>query len=364
MKKVLIIAGGLQIGGAERVAANISKYAPKNQFEFHYVVFEGIENEYGAEIEERGGTIFTVPSPSKGYGAYIHRLWDLIEQHQYVAVHSHTMFNSGLNLLVARILRVPCRIAHSHTTKTETKVSIAQKIYECVMRILINITATELFACGVEAGSWMFGRGVFSKRGTVISNGIDTTEFSWSEEKRKQIRALYGLEDEFVIGHSGSLLPLKNQKYLIAIMPRILRRRKNAKLMLIGSGTQEYTEELSEFAKGCGVAEHVIFCGAVNNVSAFLSAFDVFAFPSRREGTPLALIEAQTNGLPCIISDHVPNDVQLTDLITVVPLENEEVWVSCICGAERNGCTYSDAISAKGYCASSAYQPIYETYLR
>ena len=328
------------------------------------MVFEGIENVYGAEIEARGGTVFTVPSPSKGYGAYIHRLWDLIEQHQYVAVHSHTMFNSGLNLLVAKILGVPCRIAHSHTTKTETRVSIAQKIYECIMRILIRITATELFACGVEAGCWMFGGDTFSKRGTLISNGIETTEFSWSEEKRKKIRALYGLEDEFVIGHSGSLLPLKNQKHLIALMPRILKRRENAKLMLVGSGTQEYTEELMIFAKVCGVAEHVLFCGAVNNVSAYLSAFDIFAFPSIREGTPLALIEAQANGLPCIISDHVPKDAQLTDLITVVPLDNEEKWVSCICDAERNGRNYSDEISDKGYCAQKAYQPIYEAYLR
>lgn len=364
MKKVLIIAGGLQIGGAERVAANISKYAPKDQFEFHYLVFEGIENVYGPEIEAAGGTVFTIPSPSKGYLAYIRTLKALMNQYQYAAVHSHTMFNSGLNLLVAKSIGVPCRIAHSHTTRTETKVSGFQKVYEQVMRILIRATATDLFSCGVEAGCWMFGEKTFHQKGTVITNGIDIEEFSWSLEKRKQIRLQYGLEGAFVVGHSGTLLPLKNQKFLIELMPKILKRNSAAKLLLIGSGTQEFSEELKKAAREWGVEEHVIFCGAVSNVSAYLSACDVFAFPSLREGTPLALIEAQTNGLPCVISDCVPQDGQLTDLITVVPLEEKDEWVSYICGVRRNGQDYSDTIAAKGYCANSAYLPIYEAYTR
>ena len=53
MRRVLIIAGGLQIGGAEKVAANISKYAPDNEFEFHYLIFKGYDNIYGKEIIER-----------------------------------------------------------------------------------------------------------------------------------------------------------------------------------------------------------------------------------------------------------------------------------------------------------------------
>lgn len=364
MKKILIIAGGLQIGGAERVAANISKYAPKNQFEFHYLVFEGIENVYGVEIEAAGGTVFTVPSPANGYMAYIRALRRLMKEHRYAAVHSHTMFNSGLNLLVAKLSGVPCRIAHSHTTKTETSVSVLQKVYEYVMRMLIRMTATNLFSCGVEAGYWMFGKAAFDRKGIVISNGIDTDAFSWSAEMCQQIRAHYGLEDAFVIGHSGTLLPLKNQSFLIRLMPKILIQRPNAKLLLVGSGTQEYTEELKQLAQTCGVAESVFFCGGVNNVFAYLSAFDVFVFPSLREGTPLALIEAQTNGLPCIISDRIPKDARLTDLITVLPLENEEAWVSGICGAKRNQRDYAEVIASKGYSANRAYQPIYDAYVR
>lgn len=364
MRKVLIIAGGLQIGGAERVAANISKYAPKDQFEFHYVVFEGIENAYGPEIERAGGTVFTIPSPSKGYREYMHTLASLIKQHQYTAVHSHTMFNSGINLLVAMIYGVPCRIAHSHTTKTERKTSIKQKAYQQIMRAIIHMTATDLFACGVDAGYWMFGKRAFQKKGILISNGIDIEEFAWVPEKRARIRQMYGWEDAFLIGHSGTLLPLKNQKFLIEILPEILKKQPNAKLALLGNGTPEYTQELMRMAQARNVEDKVFFCGSVRNVFDYLNAFDVFAFPSLREGTPLALIEAQTNGLPCVISDRIPKDVHLTNLITAIPLEEETSWITEICEAKRNIHNYAEEIASKGYSAKNAYQPIYDAYVR
>lgn len=364
MKKVLIIAGGLQIGGAERVAANISKYAPEGEFEFHYVVFEGIENVYGPEIEAAGGRVFTIPSPAKGYVAYLKNISRLIREHRYVAVHSHTMFNSGLNLAAARFLGVPVRIAHSHTTRTERKVSAVQKGYEQFMRMLIRICATDLLACGVEAGHWMFGKNAFDQKGIVISNGIDTHAFAFSEDARWQIRSMHHVEDRFVIGHSGTLLPLKNQEFLIRLLPEILKKRPNAVLMLLGNGEEDYRNDLKQLAAELQVLDRVVFCGGVSNVHTYLSAFDVFAFPSLREGTPLALIEAQTNGLPCIISDRIPKDVHLTDLIQALPLEDEAAWVEQLCGAQRREADYPGIINSLGYGAHQAYEPIYRVYSR
>ena len=162
MKKILIIPGGLQIGGAEKVAAEVCCYAPKYEFEFQYLVFEGEENVYGADIELHGGKVFYWPSPSKNYKKYIKNLNSLMRKEHYYAVHSHTMFNSGINLWAAKKNHVPVRIAHSHTTKTEHTVSLLQKVYECVMRKLLQKLATHYFACGEAAGEWLFGKRFFS----------------------------------------------------------------------------------------------------------------------------------------------------------------------------------------------------------
>lgn len=352
------------MGGAERVAANISTCAPEGEFEFHYLVFEGHDNVYGPEIEARGGKVITVPVPAAGYGAYIRQLSKLIRENRYAAVHSHTMFNSGINLMVAKCLGVPVRIAHSHTTRTERKVPRAQKLYERGMRKLIIWSATDLLACGVKAGEWLFGAGEFSKRGRVIHNGIDTDGFSYSEEARDSIRKEYGLSgDDFVIGHSGTLIPLKNQEFLIRLLPQIRKTVPNTHLMLLGRGEPDYLNHLRGIASECGVTDSVLFCGGIMNVSKFLSAMDVFAFPSLREGTPLALIEAQANGLPCIISDRVPNDAILTNLVQSISLEDEAAWCDALISARRrNPEQYAKQIEEAGFSTRTSYAPIYQIY--
>lgn len=363
MKKVLIISGGLQVGGAERVAANISKYAPDNEFEFHYIVFEGIDNVYGAEIEEKGNKVFTLPSPNTDYRRFVDNLNKLMNENNYVAVHSHTMFNSGISLFLAKIHHVPCRIAHSHTTKTEVKVSLIQKLYQDLMRIIIRLTANHYFACGIQAGYWLFGKRAFDKKGIVINNGIDTTDFRYSDKSRIMIRKQYGLEDDFIIGHSGSFIPLKNQEFLIRLLPKIKEIHPQAILMLLGGGNEDNILRLKKIAEDSGVSNSVIFCGQVMNVYEYLSAFDVFAFPSLREGTPLALLEAQTNGLPCVVSDNIPKDAFLTDLVQPLPLEDTKIWVQCICDAKRQNCEqYSLQIDNAGYSAATSYNKIYSIY--
>ncbi len=352
------------MGGAERVAANISAYAPEGEFEFHYLVFEGHEDVYGSEITARGGKVITVPPPSKGYAAYIRRLTKLIRENRYAAVHSHTMFNSGINLAIAKLMRVPVRIAHSHTTRTERTVSRTQRLYERIMQTIINRTATDLLACGVEAGEWLFGQKAFSMRGRVVRNGIDTDAFSFSEQNRERLREMLGItQKDLVIGHSGTLIPLKNQEYLIRLLPRIKESVPNTYLLLLGKGEGIELDRLKAVASECGVTDSVLFCGGVMNANEYLSAMDVFAFPSLREGTPLALIEAQANGLPCIISDRIPDDATLTDLVHSVSLENELGWLDALVSNRRmNPEHYSQKIVDAGYSTKTAYLPIYEIY--
>lgn len=364
MYRILIIPGGLHMGGAERVAANISTYAPEGEFEFHYLVFEGHDNVYGHEIETRGGKVITVPVPADGYRAYIRTLKELIRENQYTAIHSHTMFNSGINLAVAKLMRVPVRIAHSHTTRTERPVSRMQRIYEKIMQKIILWSSTDLLACGVEAGEWLFGERAFKKRGIVIRNGIDTDAFSYSVQNRELIRKKYSLPlDAFVIGHSGTLIPLKNQEFLIRLMPDIHKKVPNALLMLLGRGEEAELHRLKNAAAEHGVSDFVMFCGGVMNANECLSAMDVFAFPSLREGTPLALVEAQANGLPCIISDRIPNDAILTDLVKPVALEDQAAWLSALINARRfEPEKYAVEIEKAGYSTKTAYMPIYNIY--
>jgi len=360
MKKILIIAGGLQFGGAERFAANIIEYAPEGEFSFDYLIFEGLGDAFAPGIEAKGGRILSMPSPSTGYVAYMKRLGQLMDENHYDAVHSQTQFNSGINLWVAKRHGVPIRIAHSHTTAHEHKISRVRQLYEDVMRRMIRRNATHCCACGVQAGEWMYGKHPF----TVIRNGIDADRFAFAEEKRKEIRQQYHISgDCFVIGHSGTLSALKNQEFLIRLLPKIQKIKPNAVLMLLGTGKDEIKAKLLSAAEECGAAASVIFTGAVMNVSEYLSAFDVFAFPSLREGTPLALLEAQTNGLPCVISDVIPSDAQVTDLVTALGLYDTDAWNSAIVMSRRSRPEqYAEQFRAIGWDIRTANEALYNIY--
>ena len=360
MKKVLIICAGLQFGGVERFAANTIKFAPADEFQFDYLIFEGLGDAFAPEIIEKGGRVITFPSPQQGYKSYIKKLGDLIDNNHYDVVHSHTQFNSGINLWTAKKHNVPVRIAHSHTTAHENTMSKKQLAYEKLMRKMILRNATHCCACGVEAGKWMYGDKPF----TVISNGIDTEMFAYNESYRISIRKQYGIENEsLLIGHSGTISKLKNQELLIRLLPEIRKKRK-AELLLLGTcPNQEVIQQLKNHVSELRLTDHVHFAGAVMNVNEHLSAFDVFAFPSLREGTPLALIEAQANGLPCIISDNIAHDAVLTDLVTPISLNGEKAWIEALAGAKRNQPEkYVDIIEKSGYDAREAYRMLFEIY--
>lgn len=364
MKRILIVCGKLYIGGAEKVAYSIGHYADPKQYECHYVVFGDEIGEYEEPLLKDGSKIFHISSPGDDYVRYWKNLINLMNTYQYDAVHCHTMFNSGIVLLAAKIKGVPCRIAHSHSICSTPKRSLIVKSYEKVMRFLIKWCATEYVACGKKAGEWLFGKKMFQKAGTLLLNGIDTEQFQYNEKDREKIRKQYHIEDRYLIGHVGHLAKVKNQLFLLEILPDILKKNPSAVLILIGEG--EDRRCLEEQIAQKNLTEYVIMTGNVGNVFQYLSAMDAFVFPSLYEGMPLTMLEVQANGLPCVISDAVPDDVYLTDLLEVISLADpKEKWVNAMIGCSReNSYDYAPMLYEKGYDIKSVVKKIYSIYER
>lgn len=362
MKRALEIIGKLYIGGAERVARDIGFYADPEKFQIDYVVFGNDIGAYEADLSAKGCRIFHIPPPSDGYRAYCGNLRKLIRENRYDIVHAHTMFNSGWAMLVAKKEDVPIRIAHSHTIRGPERRSVAQNLYEKTMRRVILHDATDLIGCGQAAGEWLFGRKAFQKRGQVILNGIDTGRFMYSESDRKKTREALGLTDRFVIGHVGHMFPVKNQAFLIRLLPELIKKRAGATLLFLGDGQDR--PALNELACQLGVEDYVIMTGNVPDVWRYLSAMDVFAFPSLYEGMPLAIVEAQANGLPCVLSDRIPKDVFLTEQVTPLSLEaDSKSWVSALLRAKRGDPEKSRSIlRALELDTKSAMNRIYAIY--
>ncbi len=333
MKRILQIAASLRIGGAEKVTRDIGLSLDPKTYEVHYIVFGNEVGAYEQELIGHGCKVFHWPFPSENYIQFLRSLRKLMRDNRYDAVHAHTMFNIGWAMLAAKQCGVPVRISHAHSALSNGS-SLKKDIYEAIMRSMILHNATHLVACGNAAGMRLYGEKTYKKRGICILNGVDTAAFSFRPEVRLKMREELGLQNAFVIGHVGHLMPVKNQSFLIRLMPEIVRRKSNAKLLLLGEG--EDRPKLEGLIRELDLERCVIMTGNVRNVPDYLSAMDVFAFPSLFEGMPLSILEVQANGLPSVLSNNVPEDVYLTDLIRPIPLDRPDEWVREICSSERN----------------------------
>ena len=362
MKKVLIIIGKLSIGGAERVGRDIGFHADSKKFEIHYLVFGDDIGAYEAELQEKGCRIIHMDPPRGNHLRFLRELKVLLRREKYDVIHSHTMFNSGWAMLAGKRCGVPVRIAHSHSIRGNEKRGFVKNLYEKTMRCLILRYATHYVACGEKAGQWLFGEKNFAKKGILIYNGIGLDKFAFSQETCREIRREQDMDNRFVIGHVGHLAPVKNQRFLLQLMPEILKIKPNALLVLLGEGSER--TGLEAMVRELKLEESVRMLGNVDNVHAWLNAMDVFAFPSFYEGMPLAMIEAQTNGLPCVISDRIPGDVHLTDLITTLPLEGStDGWVEALCTAERNAPErYAEQMRETGFDTMGMLSKLYALY--
>jgi glycosyltransferase involved in cell wall biosynthesis len=359
MKKVLVIAGALYIGGAEKVCRDIGLFA-EGRCIVHYLVFGDRIGEYEAQLTTAGCRVIHTAPPNEGHAAYYKFLVRLIREERYDVIHSHTMFNSGWAMLAGKRCGVPVRIAHSHSA-LDVDMPAYKRLYEKCMRRLILRDSTVLAACGQKAGERLFGKKAFDERGTLLLNGIQTDLFAYDETARARIRSELGLDDKFVIGHVGHLAEVKNQSFLIRLMPKLLEKRPGAFLLLLGEGSDR--EMLENLIRELDLSKHVLMTGNVFNVNEYLSAMDVFAFPSLYEGLPLSIVEVQANGLPCIISDRVPKDVFVTDLLTPLPLEDEGTWIEAICSARRKDCmSYNELVRQSGMDARDFLEKVYELY--
>ena len=359
--KILIIAAKLSIGGAEKVARDIAFYADGEKYELHYLVFGDAVGAYELQLKEHGHPVFHMAEPFENYPRFLGDMWKMLKSNRYDVVHAHNMFNCGLTMMMARLAGVPVRVAHAHSALADGG-SLVKKIYEKVMRALILGCATDLVGCGVKAGQRLFGERTFAKRGNLILNGIDVASFAYDEGKRTAIRAELGAGDRFILGHCGHLAAVKNQSFLLDLMPLVLEKKPDALLLMLGEGDDR--PMLEQKIRDMNLQDHVVMTGNVSNVADYLSAMDVFVFPSLFEGLPLSILEVQANGLPCVISDGVPEDVFLTDLIRPLSLKQaKEAWLDAILAAHRGDAQkYNRQLRDSDYAVEAAMEKIYAIY--
>ena len=297
--RVLHVVTYMGRGGLETMLMNYYRNIDREKVQFDFLTHRDFEADYDQEIRSLGGKIYHLPKLNPFSLSYLKKLNQFFLDHpEYKIVHSHLDCMAGIPLKYAKANRVPIRIAHAHNNN-----QAKDKKYLLKLLFKQNITkyATHLFACSSDAGQWMFN----GKKYSILNNAIDARKYSFNEEIRYKMRTSFDIEqDTFVIGHVGRFAPQKNHEFLIDVFAEIKKRTPNSKLILVGIG--ELQDKIKGKVISYGLTEDVIFTGLREDVPEILQALDVFVFPSLFEGLPVAVIEAQAAGVPCVISDKVP----------------------------------------------------------
>lgn len=328
-KRILHVVTHMNRGGLETMIMNYYRHIDRSKVQFDFLVHRIQKADYDDEILALGGKIYRLQPLNPLSPAYLRSLDRFFAEHrEYDIVHSHLDCMAGVPLKYAKKHGVPVRIAHSHNSSQPRD---AKYLLKLLYKRNIVKYATKLFACGQEAGQWMFGTDDF----TVMNNAVDAAAYVYDPAAAQQIRKELGVPaDVPVVGHVGRFCPQKNHEFLIDIFEQILLRRPDAVLLLVGDGSLR--AGIEEKTQNLGMGGHVIFTGVRSDVDALLQAMDVFLFPSLYEGLPVSIIEAQAAGLPCLISDGVPVECKKTDAVEQIALEeSSSVWAEAVLEAAR-----------------------------
>ncbi|MBR6147677.1 MAG: glycosyltransferase [Lachnospiraceae bacterium] len=181
----------------------------------------------------------------------------------------------------------------------------------------MNIQIRELFDCD---------------RVITIHNGIDFNRFDPTLYDRASIRkSLKIASDSKVIGHVGSFTEQKNHEFLLRIFGEYLNKDPSAVLLLVGKGILK--SRINDLINELGIGEHIISLEDRSDIPQLMCAMDVFVLPSKWEGFPVVMIEAQKIGLPCVISDRINKEVILSERISMQDIDGDiNNWIDAIDG--------------------------------
>lgn len=301
-------------GGAETFLMKIYRKIDKSKIQFDFIVSK--DGTYDNEIMELGGKIFKVPMKSENPIGSIFAIYNVVKNHKYKYVFriaEHSL--STLDLVAAKLGGAKKLILRS--INSEVSGGFLSKFLHILFLPLSLYVPNVRIAPSTEAANHLFR----NKKCFIINNGIDVDLFKFDYQKRLEMRRTLNISDKFVMIHIGRFSKQKNHEYLIEIFKNILMRQTDSYLLLVGDG--ELLKSVKDKVETLGISNSVKFLGNRNDVPELLMAADFLCFPSYFEGMPNVIIEAQGTGLPCLISDTITREANITDIVKYISLKNK-----------------------------------------
>lgn len=329
MKRILVFGMTENPGGVESFLITYYRNIDREKIQFDFLCNSHNPVAYEEELISLGGRTYHITARSKNPGLYKKELNHLFKEHssEWSAIWVNVSSLANIDYLkIAKEYGIQKRIIHSHNSRNMDN-KLRGVLHEWNKRSLQK-WATDFWACSEDAAKWFYKDELLSKT-VIIHNAIDMGRISYNADKRRAIRNKLRIgENTYVIGNVGRLHFQKNQAFAIDVFREYLKMNPDSRLILIGQG--EDGDRLRERASDLG--EKVLFTGVQSDIQGWLSAFDLFLFPSLFEGLSISAMEAQGNGIPVLASEGViPHEVKIAPNFIFFSLDQTaEKWAKMI----------------------------------
>lgn len=326
MYKILFISVSLAHDGTQMFMMNVLRHIDRSKFKIDFCIYSDEKTPNWKEAESYGCNIYVLPSRRDNLIKSIIACFSFFKKHahEYQAVHwNGGNLSSSISLVFSWFFRVPIRIVHAHSSSAT---GLHNRILHKINRLFMPLVCNRFFACSSEASNFFFPH----VRSVIINNGIDVKKFDYSPNIRIDVRKELNINEKIrVIGHVGRFDENKNQSFILDVFVEYHKKEPNSLLILIGKG--EMLETVKKKARELGIERSVKFLGVRTDVHRIMQAFDCFIMPSKYEGLPFVLVEAQCSGLFCVVSDTINHDAKITKNIVFIPLRSgKQEWCRAI----------------------------------
>lgn len=305
MTKVLFIITKSNWGGAQRYVYDLATHLPAD---FTPIVAFGLAQDsdssglLGERLAAAGVRTVLVPELGRDIGradlAAFGALRELFAREKPDVVHLNSSKAGGLGALAARTMRTPRIVFTAHGWAFRESRPLLARV-AIWLASLATVALSHEVICVTEADrrafSWLFPR-----RMHLIRNALPESPLLKPREEAQHALAPDAPARVRWIGSIGELT--KNKGFDTGLRAFAQARAIEPQLFYCIIGDGEDRPLLESLADELRIREHVRFCGTIDNASGYLSAFDLFFLPSRKEGLPYVMLEAHAAGLPVIAS--------------------------------------------------------------
>jgi glycosyltransferase involved in cell wall biosynthesis len=301
---VLFLIPALELGGAERQLIELIKCLDKDRFAINVVtLYDG--GKLRPEVEQIDGVkLFSLWKNGRwDIFPVLFRLWRIVRQVQPHIMCGYMNLASNLCLPIGRVVgaKVVWSLRASNVDYTRYGWAMA---WTFKMGAWLSRFA-DLIIVNSQAGkSYHVDCRYCDTHMIVIPNGIDTKRYYPAPEAGESLRMQWGVaKNENVVGLVGRLETSKDHPTFIRAAAEVARERMNVRFVCVGNGAANYATELRNLAESLGLAERLIWAGALSDLPAVYNALNLLVSSSSSEGFSNVIGEAMACGVPCVVTD-------------------------------------------------------------